>query len=112
MAIPKFKQFYQLMFDQNEKTFRAFKPIHDEYQAAKAEGVPSEELTNKFHDEGRRVLDIARDWERRLCSGMERGKFAQYSSQLSEKFWDEVRDYLPLVDEIGVKTSFTKPTKD
>jgi hypothetical protein len=101
MPATKYKQFYQLMMNQHGKLFADFKPIHDHYQ----ENPTDPKAAEAFHQEGRRVLDVARDWERRLCSGMERGKFSQYSVKLSEKFWDEIKKDLPLVEEIGVKTT-------
>lgn len=97
MSNQKYKLFYQLMMDQNKQAFVDFKKIHDGFQKNAAE------WEEKFHTEGRDILDIIRDWERRLCSGMERGQYAGYSSKLSEKFWEEVKKYLPLIDEVGVR---------
>lgn len=85
--------------DQNKKLFDEFKPIHDAYAQDKAKHA------DEFHAQGIRVLDVVRDWERRLCHGMEKGRYASYSAKLAEKFWDEVRRELPLVDEIGVKVT-------
>ena len=97
----KYLQYYDLMRQQNAKIFTQFQKIHDQYQIDKSN-------SEEFHTQGTRVLDIIRDWERRLCSGMERGNFAGYSSKLSEKFWEKVKKDLPLVDEIGVRISYQK----
>lgn len=101
MAKQKYLLFYELMIEQNKKVFDAFKPIHDQFSL---DGSNAEE----FHTKGLRVLDIVRDWDRRLCSGMERGAFAGYSSKLSEKFWQRVKKDYPLIEEIGVKVSYKK----
>ncbi len=102
MSNTKYQQFYQLMIENNQKLFADFQTIHDGYMEDKAKWA------DKFHTEGRDVLDVIRDWERRLCSGMERGNNAVYSAKLSEKFWGEIKKTLPLVEEIGVKVKQTK----
>jgi hypothetical protein len=70
--------------------------IHDAFVADPAKNA------EVFHGEGRKVLDIIRDWDRRLCSSMGRGKFSGYTQQLSEKFWNEVRKDFSLIDKVGV----------
>lgn len=97
MSDVKFKQYYQLMSDQNQELFANFQKIHDGYL------VDPARWEDDFHTEGRRVLDIARDWERRLCHGMERGRYANYSATLAEKFWGLVRERWGLIDEVGVR---------
>lgn len=87
------------MMDQNAEKFKAFQPIHDGY--AQDPGKYADE----FHAEGRKILDIVRDWERRLCHGMEKGQYASYSAKLAEKFWDEIKKDLPKIEEVGVKIS-------
>jgi hypothetical protein len=98
MSTPKFEKFYQLMEEQNQALFDQFQVVHDQFLADKS----NEE---NFHQVGRDVLDVIRDWERRLCSGMERGQFAGYSSKLSEKFWSKVKERFSLIEEVGLKTS-------
>lgn len=99
MAEAKYKKFYTLMWQKNGEKLKAFKEIHDAYVA---NATKHEE---DFHAEGKKILDIIRDWERRLCSGMNRGQYAQYSQKLSEKFWDEVRKDFSEIDLVGVKRS-------
>ncbi len=93
---PKYKRFYQIMLEQNKEKFVAFKQVHDRYEQNK------NETRDEFNLAGKPVLDIIRDWERRLCSGMERGQYAGYSSRLAEKFWIEVKKDFPLIEEVGV----------
>jgi hypothetical protein len=98
MPLPKFKQYYQLMIDQNRQLFDQFQPIHDGFAQDPAQWA------DQFHTQGRRVLDVIRDWERRLCHGTEKGQYAKYSAQLADKFWHEVKQDLPLIDQVGLVT--------
>ena len=82
--------------DKEGKLFADFKKIHDAFQAN------PEENAERFHREGRDVLDVIRSFERKLCSGMERTNNSVYSDKVAEKFWDEVRKELPLIDQVGV----------
>jgi len=84
------------MFDQNKELFDHFAKIHHGYQAD-----PSA-WSDQFHQVGQDIKDVMRDWERRLCSGTERGHYAQYSSKLAEKFWLEIKQEFPLIDEVGL----------
>ena len=97
MPTPKFEKFYQLMSEQNEELFQRFQPIHDQFLTDRSNEA-------EFHRVGRDVLDVIRDWERRLCSGMERGQYAGYSSKLSEKFWQKIKERFALIEEVGVIT--------
>jgi hypothetical protein len=103
MAKTKYLKFYELMTEKNSELFDRFQKIHDEYL------VDSKKNEAKFHQEGQEVLDVIRDWERRLCSGMERGVNAVYSQKVSEKFWGEVKKRFSLVEKIGIKVR-VKPT--
>ena len=96
MPLPKYQQYYQLMVDKNRQLFDRFQPIHDGYVISPAKWA------DQFHTQGRRVLDIVRDWERRLCYGTEKGKYAKFSVNLSEKFWTQVKKDLPRLDQVGL----------
>ncbi len=95
----KYKQLFHQMLEANQEQFTAFKVVHDGYQTDR------KQWSAQFHEDGKAILEIIRDWERRLCCSMERGKFAAYSNKVSDKFRDEIRMYLPLVDRIGVKSN-------
>jgi len=95
----KYKQYVQEMIEQNQAAFSAFKIVHDGYQSDR------KQWSARFHAEGKPIVEIIRDWERRLCSGMEKGKNAVYSTKLSEKFWGEIKEYLPLIERVGVKSN-------
>lgn len=98
MATQKYQQFYDLLWENNRELLEEFKVIHDAF----AKGDSSKE--EQFHTVGIRVLDKIREWDRRLCSGMSRGQFSQYTVKLSEKFWDRVRKDYSKIDEVGVRT--------
>ncbi len=95
----KYKQYFQQMVDQNQTLFTDFKVIHDGYQTDR------KQWSARFHQEGQAVVDVIRDWERRLCATMERGKNATFSARVAEKFWGEVKLYLPLIERVGVRSN-------
>lgn len=93
----KYKHFYQLMMEQNKDAFAEFKSIHDAFM------LDPEKHRAKFNEVGLPLVDIIRDWERKLCHGMEKGKYANYSARLAEQFWNEVRKTFPKIDEVGIE---------
>lgn len=98
MTTPKYKRFYTLMCEQNEALFTEFDGIHNQYIQEDSS------VNDRFHSVGRDVVDVIRFWERKLCSGMERGTNSVYSNKLADKFWDEVRTRYSHIDMVGVKT--------
>lgn len=96
MAQTKYRQYYQNMVTQNQKLFADFKVSHDQY-------VIGEIDQQEYNRVGLRIVDIIRDWDRRLCSAMGKGAFSKYSEQLSDKFWSEVRKDYSHIDKVGLK---------
>ena len=80
----------------HEQEFTDFKVLHDKY------AEDQQRFQGEYNERGREVVEIIREWERRLCGKMERGTNAVYSSKLAEKFWDEVRAFFPMIDYVGV----------
>jgi hypothetical protein len=97
MADPKYKKYYQLMTERNKELFDKFSPIHTGF------ATDADAWADKFHTIGRDVVDVIRDWERRLCSGTEKGGYAAYSAKLAEKFWAEIKKDYPLIDQVGLR---------
>jgi K+/H+ antiporter YhaU regulatory subunit KhtT len=97
MAKAKYQQYFEQMIKENQDLFKQFKLIHDQY--AQDPYQYQEELNQK----GQPVVDIIRDWERRLCAAMGRTRYSRYSEQLSEKFWNLVREEFDQIDMVGVK---------
>jgi hypothetical protein len=96
MSATKYQQYFQQMREQNQELFAEFAALHQRYEA---EPIRYQAAFNAL---GRQVTEAVRDWDRRLCSAMGRGQFSQYSQNLSEKFWGEVRSLFPLIDQVGV----------
>lgn len=95
----KYKAFYTQMEQTNAALFDAFQKIHDGYKSDR------KKFSKDFHAVGTEILDIVRDWDRRLCAGMERGKNAVYSNKVSEKFWNEVKKRFSHIELVGVKSN-------
>ncbi len=87
------------MTEQNEKLFNEFEKINNEFEM----NGKSRLTSTKFHKIGFEVVDVVRFWERKLCSGMERGNNSVYSDKLADKFWNEVRGRFSQIDMVGVK---------
>jgi hypothetical protein len=95
----KFKQTYKAMVQAHPQLFAEFKVIHDHYvQDRKA-------WSAAFHEKGAKVVEVIREYERRLCSAMERGNYAQYSSKVAEKFWNEIKKEFTRIEFVGVKSN-------
>ncbi len=95
--MPKFKDYYQQMIDQNSKLFGDFLEIHDKFAKDKFT------YQDQFNEQGKKVVEVIRDWERKLCTGMGKGAYSQYTHRLSDKFWELVRKEFALIDLVGVK---------
>ena len=92
----KFKEYFQMMLDQNKEMFENFKNIHDHYT------LEPQKYQKVFNDYGKEILDVVQDWENRLCSKSEGGGYGRYSTALADKFRQEVKKYLPKINSIGL----------
>ncbi|MBI2032865.1 MAG: hypothetical protein HYT10_00125 [Candidatus Levybacteria bacterium] len=93
----KYKECFSDMIGSHKTLFEEFKILHDNY----AENKPA--WKKEFDEKGQEVLQIIRRYERILCSHSESGKYGKFSTNLSDKFWAEVRSYLPKIDFVGVE---------
>jgi hypothetical protein len=93
----KYQAIFMRMADENKELFDNFSSVHEAFilnpDANKA----------RFNEVGREVLDVIRDYERILCGKTESGQYGKFSSNLSQKFWDEVRKVYRKIDFVGVK---------
>ncbi len=87
------------MSDQNAELFARFEPIHQGYKTDR------KAWSKQFHEVGKEVVEVIREWEHRLCNGMERGHNAVYSAKLAEKFWGEVKLRFSHIELVGVKSN-------
>ena len=82
------------MIEYNKELFDEFKEIHDNYV------LDPKSYQEDFNDRGEKVLRIIRRYENMLCGKSENSNFGKFSSNLSDKYWGLVRNYLPKIDEI------------
>lgn len=91
----QYQKYFQLMLEENKELFDNFKGVHDAY-------VLNPQLNQaKFNDIGREVVDVIREYERKLCGNMNSGSYGAFSSNLSQKFWDEIRKVFRKIDFVG-----------
>ena len=83
------------MIDDNKELFGNFKAIHDAY------ALNPQMNQERFNQAGREVVDIIREYERKLCGNMNSGAYGAFSQNLSQKFWDEIRKVYPKIDFVG-----------
>ena len=95
--MPRYKEYFQKMIDENKAVFDAFRILHDKYKDA------GEDMQDEFNLEGEKIMEIVREYENRLCSNTERGMYNTFSGGLAEKFQNEVRLHFPMIDHIGLK---------
>lgn len=92
----KFKEYFQMMLEENKETFENFKDIHDHYT------LEPQKYQKVFNEYGKEILEITQDWENRLCAKSESGGYGRYSTALADKFREEVKRYLPKINFIGL----------
>lgn len=84
------------MFEENKALFEQFKKLHDYYAAN------PRRYQLAYNIEGKKVIEVIHEYERRLCAHSEKGQYSKYSSNLADKFWGQVRTYFPKIDFVGV----------
>ena len=85
------------MIDENSLLFNDFMDLHDKYLK------DPENWQVKYNMVGEKVIEMIRNWERKLCRDSERGQFGKFSANLADKFWNLVRTDFPKIDFVGVK---------
>ncbi len=85
------------MTEQNKDLFTNFRAVHDAFV------INPEANKARFNELGSEVLDTIRHYENILCGKTENGGMGKFSSNLSQKFWDEVRKDFPKIDFVGIK---------
>lgn len=93
----KYRQAVEEMFQQNQELFDEFKPIHDAYVLNPTVNQA------KYNSIGAQVMDVIREYERRLCAKMGAGMYSKFSQNLSEKFMEEIVKIYPKIMFIGVE---------
>jgi len=92
----KYKQQIEEMLEIHKDIFGPFKALHDKY------AIDPKKWQEEYNIVGQDVLRLIRRWENSLCSKSESGKYGRFSTSLSEKFWGEIRELFPKIDNIGL----------
>ncbi|MDO8269477.1 MAG: hypothetical protein Q7T54_02295 [Candidatus Levybacteria bacterium] len=92
----KYRQLFLEMIEENRDLFLDFKEVHDKF-------VEDETFKNEFNEKGAKVVEIIRDYERKLTSQQDKGQYSKFSTGLSDRFWDQIRAFLPRIEFVGVK---------
>ncbi len=93
----QYQKFYRMMIEENKELFENFTNIHEAY-------VLNPQMNQaKFNQIGSEVLDVIREYERKLCGNMNSGVYGAFSQNLSQKFWDEIRKVFRKIDFIGAQ---------
>lgn len=93
----KFREYFEMMLADNKELFENFKNIHDHYT------LEPQKYQKIFNDYGKEILDIVQEYENRLCSKSEGAGYGRFSTNLSDKFRQEVKKYLPKINSIGLQ---------
>lgn len=93
----KYRQLFLEMMEQHRDLMLDFKDIHDKFLQ------DEEKYKEEFNEKGKKVVDIIREYEMKLTAHQNSGQFSKYSSGLADKFWDQIRSFLPRIDFVGVK---------
>lgn len=95
----KYRKYFEMMLSENKELFAQFKKLHDYYAAN-----PSR-YQLAYNIEGAKVVDVIREYERRLCGHSEKGQYSKFSANLADKFWEQIRKQFPRIDFVGVVRS-------
>lgn len=85
------------MLEENKEFFDKFKVLHDKYK------LDQEQYQEEYNREGEKALEIIRRYEQSLVSKSTTSQYAKFSNNLSDKFWDAVRNYFPVIDFVGTQ---------
>lgn len=91
----KYKQAVSEMLEYNHDLFVNFKQLHDAFMDN------PDNVRDEFNREGEKVLRVIRRYENQLCNKSESGAYGKFSTNLADKFWEEVRTHFPKIDYIG-----------
>ena len=93
----KYRAAVQQMLEENKELFEEFKPIHNAYVLNPTANQA------KYNAIGATVMDMIREYERKLCVKMGAGQYSKFSMNLSEKFMEEIKAIYPKIMFIGIE---------
>lgn len=94
----QYRKIYQEMYEANKELFDNFLDIHNEYAA------DPQKWQKIFNEYGKEVVEVMREYERKLCTRMGSGMYSKFSANLADKFWAEIKKTFPKIDFVGVTT--------
>lgn len=91
------------MLEQNKELFDDFRQIHDRYALNPAL------YQKEFNEKGEEIQAVIRQYENRLCQSSENSGYGKFTTNLSDKFQEEIRAEFPEIDNLGLvpKEAFT-----
>ncbi|RJR14654.1 hypothetical protein C4579_04520 [Candidatus Microgenomates bacterium] len=92
-----YQKIFQQMLTENETLFTRFTDVHDKFAAN------PNAYKKLFNETGEEVLTVIRKYEKMLVGSTERSQYSKFSTGLSEKFWQGVRQLFPKIDFVGIK---------
>jgi hypothetical protein len=93
----KYQKHFQKMLEEYQDFFNEFKVLHDNY------AQDPDEYRDAYSTMGQKILRIIRRYDNELCSKSENSGYGKFSSNLSDKFWEQVRAYFPKIDEVALE---------
>ena len=90
----KYKQFYTRMLNQNKELFESFARVYELFEQDSAK------YKEQFNTIGKEINVIVRRTDNKLCAQTELSQFNKFSSGLSDKFWEIVRENYPYIDKV------------
>ena len=100
MAKTKYKQIFEGIWNNNKELFQEFFILNNDYADSKKRA----NIEDAFQTIGLKVQQLLRTGENELCRQMEKSNHRVFSSNVADKYWDEVRNYFKYIDMVGVKT--------
>jgi hypothetical protein len=97
MAAAKYQKHFQTMLNEYQDFFKDFKTLHDKYVE------DPDTYREEFDEKGQKILRIIRRYDNELCAKSENSGFGKFSSNLSDKFWEQVRAYFPKIDDVELQ---------
>lgn len=92
----KYKQIVDEMLQENKELFDSFEWVHTHY----VENPKTWQRT--FNIEGEKVLEVIRKYENILCRKTEGAGYSQFSSNLAQKYHEEIKKRFPKIDHVGI----------
>lgn len=98
----KYKEYVKRMINLNKNAFDEFQSIHDKYILDPQSNQP------EFNRVGEKILAVVREWEQKLCLQSEKGGYGSFTSNLSEKFLEEIKKTFSEIDKVGIISKVNK----